>query len=69
MTVKELKDLVNNIPEECDDQILFACREDGYCYYPYYLVTAIDYASNSPLYPRPATDYDPNLKYFYIDIC
>lgn len=68
MTVKELKDLVNNIPEECDDQILFACREDGYCYYPYYLVTTIDYAANSSRYHR-TSDYDPNQKYFYIDIC
>lgn len=67
MTVKELKNLVNNIPEECDDQILFACREDALSYYPYYVIEDIDYASNSVLYRNP--DYDPNQHYFYLHIC
>lgn len=68
MTVKELKDLVNNIPEECDDQILFARKEDEDGFYPYYLVEAIDYTSNSPRY-HIAPSYNPNQKYFYIEIC
>lgn len=68
MTVKELKELVNNIPEECDGQILFAHRDDEHCLYPYYLVEAVDYTANSRRYQN-TPDCDPNQSYFYIDIC